>query len=101
METEQMMHKQNAHDLVPIRDEYIQKVTVGEIKPHNAPILSLNMTRVGLNYLTMKQIVFVQCLVTEYCKTMQMQRLPTLRKSWTGQMQTNSKSEDKNIPYLR
>jgi len=33
METEQMMHKQNANDLVPIRDEYIRKVTVGEIKP--------------------------------------------------------------------
>lgn len=33
-----MTHKQNAHNSAPVNDEYIQEVTVGEVKPHNAPI---------------------------------------------------------------
>jgi len=38
MEAEQMTHKQNAHNSASVSDEYIQEVTVGEVKPHNAPI---------------------------------------------------------------
>lgn len=33
-----MIHEQNVKNSASVSDEYIQKVTVGEMKPHNAPI---------------------------------------------------------------
>lgn len=33
-----MSSMQNDHRSTPMNDEYLQKVTVGELKPHNAPI---------------------------------------------------------------
>ncbi len=33
-----MISMQNGHRSTPANDEYLQRVTVGELKPHNAPI---------------------------------------------------------------
>jgi GrpB-like predicted nucleotidyltransferase (UPF0157 family) len=33
-----MISKQNGHRSTPANDEYLQRVTVGELKPHNTPI---------------------------------------------------------------
>ncbi len=88
-----MMHKQNANDLVPIRDEYIRKVTVGEIKPQ----CSYSLIEYDTSWLELfdKEANRIRSVLGNRV----LQDYADAKAS--GQMQTNSKSEDKKIPYLR
>ncbi len=55
-----MTSKQDGNRFTSRSDEELKKLTVGELKSHNAPSPSLSMTHVGLKLLNGKLTEFVQ-----------------------------------------